>query len=734
MTQTEPPLVTEEPPRTEPGGDGAQPPQKRRKWTAWLPGWRALAGSALIALAAGCGAFAVGYMSVDMPEPNQAAVAQSNLFLYADGTPMARDGEVDRESVGIERIPEGVRLAVLAAEDRDFYTDSAVNPLAMLRAGWNTATGKGTQSGSTITQQYVKNYYLDQGQTISRKLKEFFIAIKLDREVTKDDILEGYLNTSYFGRNAYGVQAAAKAYFDKDATELNLSEGAYLAALLNAPHSLDVTLNPQNRDAAVARWNYVLDGMRKKRWLTKDQRAALRFPQPQQAKPRQSLSGQRGYLVEAVKHYLTENRIIDEKTLAAGGFRITTTIEPDKQKAFVQAVDDRLESRLSDDNPTDAFVRAGGASIDVRTGHVVALYGGRDYTKQFVNNATRRDYQVGSTFKPFVFAAAVQYDARTRGGTEITPRTMYDGASKRQVTDKKGRKVGYAPENQDDENYGRLSVADATDKSVNAVYAQMAQDVGPRRVRDTAVRLGLSPDTPEMAPHPAIALGAATASVLDMTQAYATLANHGKQPAFSLVEKMTKNGQTYQLPPGGGRRAVSRVAADATTAILESVVEKGSGEVAQESGRPSAGKTGTGEHNRSAWFAGYTPELATVVALMGQDSNTGVQKSLHGALGEDRMSGGEVPAEIWADYTAAALADTDWEDFDLRAGAKGRLPAPPPPPMPFVPAPMPVPAAPLPVPPRPAPRPAPRPVAPPRPVEPPRPAAPAPVPPPSAQR
>ncbi|MEV6110443.1 transglycosylase domain-containing protein [Streptomyces sp. NPDC051940] len=715
MTQAETPLVTEEPPgtengttteaatagvgtdadpgtETEAGAEGAGPPGDdgpARRGVPWLPSWRTALGSSLIAFALSSGAFAIGYMSVDMPEPNHAAVAQSNLFLYADGTPLARDGEIDRESVGIERIPEPVRLAVLAAEDRNFYTDSAVNPAAMLRAGWNTATGKGTQSGSTITQQYVKNYYLDQGQTISRKLKEFFIAVKLDREVTKDDILEGYLNTSYFGRNAYGVQAAAKAYYDKDATELNVSEGAYLAALLNAPHALDVTLNPQNRDLALARWNYVLDGMEKMHWLTEGQRAALKFPQPQPAKPREGLSGQRGYLVEAVKHYLTANRILDEKTLAAGGFRITTTIQPGKQQAFVEAVQDKLMSRLSDDNQADRYVRAGGVSIDVKTGEVVALYGGRDYTQQFVNNATRRDYQVGSTFKPFVFAAAVQHNARNRSGQVITPRTMYDGTSKREVVDKKGKPVGYAPENQDDENYGKLSVASATDKSVNSVYAQMAQDVDPRKVRQTAIRLGLPPDTPEMEPHPAIALGSATASVLDMAQAYATLANHGKQPAFSMVEKLSKNGHDYQLPPVRATQAVSRVAADATTAILESVVDNGSGEEAQEAGRPAAGKTGTGEHNRSAWFAGYTPELATVVALMGQDSETGEQKSLHGALGEDRISGGEVPAQIWAQYTATALEGAEEQDFDLRAGAKGRLPEPPPPPAPYRPAPQP---------------------------------------------
>ncbi|NGN66808.1 penicillin-binding protein, partial [Streptomyces sp. A7024] len=687
----------ETPDTPEPAEPAAPKAPSRRRRRRLLPSWHTVTGSALLFVALCSGAFAVGYMAVDMPEPNHAAVAQSNLFTYSDGTVLASDGEIDRESVGIERIPEPVRDAVLAAEDRNFYTDSAVNPAAMVRAGYRTMTGKGKQSGSTITQQYVKNYYLDQTQTVSRKVKEFFISIKLDREATKDEILEGYLNTSYFGRNAYGIQAAAKAYYNKDAQALNVAEGAYLAALLNAPNYFDVTANPQNRAAAEARWNYVLDGMITQGWLTPKQRARLTFPEPLQAKPREGLSGQRGYLVEAVKSYLTENRILDEKTLAAGGFRIRTTIQKPKQEAFVQAVQDELMGQLDDSRQADKYLRAGGASIDVKSGKVVALYGGRDYTQQFVNNATRRDYQVGSAFKPFVFTAAVQNHAKTGRGHTISPRTVYDGDSKRQVMDHKNKRVGYAPQNQDNDDYGRISVAEATNSSVNAVYAQMAQDVGPEKVRQTAVKLGLPDGTPELQAHPSIALGSATASVLDMTQAYATLANHGKRGTYAMVEGLTKNGEAYPLPPNKEHRVVSRKAADATTAVLKSVVEEGSGDEAQNAGREAAGKTGTGEHNRSAWFAGYTPELATVVAMMGQDSESGMQKSMHGALGEKRIGGGKYPARIWAAYTASALEDEPERYFNLKAGSAGRLPAPPPPPTvdarPPAPAPVPGPGA-----------------------------------------
>ncbi|GDY43082.1 hypothetical protein SANT12839_039640 [Streptomyces antimycoticus] len=342
-------------------------------------------------------------------------------------------------------MPKRIQHAVLAAEDRDFYSESAINPEAMVRAAWNTATGKGKQSGSTITQQYVKNYYLDQEQTVTRKAKEFFIAIKLDREVSKDKILEGYLNTSYFGRNAYGIQAAAQAYYGKDIGELDTAQGAYLATLLNAPSAYDIVAHPQNKGRATARWHYVLDGMVKKGWLTRADRQKMTFPAPSEARAPSGMSGQRGYLVEAVEDYLTSNGIIDEQTLARGGYRITTTIDKKKQDAFAEAVRDRLMSKLStEDRKVDRYVRAGGASIDPKTGKVVALYGGIDYTKQFVNNATRRDYQVGSTFKPFVFTSAVRYGSTTQDGQTITPDTLYNGDNKREVVGPEGP-TGYAP-------------------------------------------------------------------------------------------------------------------------------------------------------------------------------------------------------------------------------------------------------------------------------------------------
>ncbi|MFJ1532613.1 transglycosylase domain-containing protein [Streptomyces mirabilis] len=649
-----------------PGKPGKKPRRKRTGWGRLIPTWRMVLGTFLGATLLVIGLFALGYYLVKIPPANAAATKQSNVYLYADGSQLARDGEVNRENVALAEISKDAQHAALAAEDRDFYTESAVDPKAMIRAGWNTATGKGKQSGSTITQQYVKNYYLGQEQTARRKVKEFFISIKLDRQKSKDDILEGYLNTSYYGRNAYGIQAAAQAYYGVDAKNLTVGQGAYLAALLNAPSEYDVVAHPENKSAAVARWNYVLDGMVKKNWLTQADRAKVTFPQPKQEVVAAAMSGQRGYLVQAVKDYLVSNKIIDEDTLTTGGYRITTTLQKSRQNAFVKAVDDQVMSNLDKKNrKVDRYVRAGGVSIDPATGKVVAMYGGIDYTKQYVNNATRRDYQVGSTFKPFVFTSAVQNGSQTQDGRTITPNTVYDGTNKRPVQGWSGG--SYAPENEDNRSYGPITVRTATDKSVNAVYAQMAVDVGPSKVKQTAVDLGVPSTTPDLTATPSIALGPSTASVLDMAEAYATLANHGRHGTYTLVEKVTKDGTSaVSLPKQDTRQAVSREAADTTTSILQSVVEGGTGTAALAAGRPAAGKTGTAEEDQAAWFAGYTPDLATVVSVMGQDPDTGTHESLYGALGQARVNGGGYPAQIWAQYTKAALKGSSPKDFDLR--------------------------------------------------------------------
>jgi membrane peptidoglycan carboxypeptidase len=659
-------------------GKPGKPKRPRRTgWRRLVPTWRIALGTVVVGLLLVVGGFFLGYHLVQIPAANALATKQSNVYLYADGSVLARDGEVNRESVGLDRISKDAQHAVLAAEDRDFYTESAIDPGAMVRAGWNTATGQGKQSGSTITQQYVKNYYLGQEQTVTRKVKEFFISIKLDREKSKRDILEGYLNTSFFGRGAYGIQAAAQAYYGIDAKDLTAAQGAYLASLLNAPSQYDVVAHPENRPAAESRWNYVMNGMADKGWLSPSDRAAAKFPKPRQSTISTGMSGQRGYVVNIVKDYLIQHRIVAEEELGRGGYRITTTLQKDKQNAFVKAVDDKLMSQLDKkERKVDNYVRAGGASVDPRNGKVVAMYNGIDYVKQYTPNAVRRDFQVGSTFKPFVFTSAVENHSETQDGNTINPNTRYDGTSERPVQGWTGGR--YAPENEDHRDYGDVTVREATDKSINAVYAQMAVDVGSDKVKQTAIDLGLSPNTPELTPSPSIALGVATASPLDMAQAYATIANHGRHGTYTLVEKVMKDGkQEVELPERRESQAVSRESADTTTSVLRSVVQNGTATAAQAAGRPAAGKTGTAEEDTAAWFAGYTPELSTVVAVMGQDPKTAAHKPLYGAMGLARINGGGAPAEIWGQYTRNALKGEPVTDFDLQLQDGADVTAPP---------------------------------------------------------
>ncbi|MFD5703446.1 transglycosylase domain-containing protein [Streptomyces lasiicapitis] len=660
------------------GKNGKKKRPKRKGWRRLFPTWRMVLAGFIFVVLLLVGGFTAGYLLIDIPPANAMATKQANVYLYADGTELARDSSkgANRENVPLSQVPKHVQHAVLAAEDRDFYGESAVDPKAMLRAAWNTVTGKGKQSGSTITQQYVKNYYLGQEQTVTRKVKEFFISIKLDREVSKDDILEGYLNTSYFGRNAYGVQAAAQAYYGKDIEKLSVAQGAYLATLVNSPNAYDVATHPENKANAQGRWNYVLNGMVKEGWLDSADRQKQKFPMPKQAKGAAGMSGQRGYVKDAVNDYLIANKIVDEKALNKGGYRITTTLQKPKQDAFVEAVDEQVMSKVDKKaRKIDKNVRVGGASVDPKTGKVVAMYGGIDYTKQFVNNATRRDYQVGSTFKPFVFTSAVQNGSTTQSGQTITPNTVYDGNNRRPVQGWDGGQ--YAPANEDDGMYGDITVREATDKSVNSVYAQMAVDVGSDKVKDTAVALGVPEKTPDLTASPSIALGPSTASVLDMTEAYATLANHGQHGSYTMVEKITKGGEEVALPERGERTAVSREAADTTTSILRSVVDSGTGTAALAAGRPAAGKTGTAEEDKAAWFAGYTPDLATVVAIMGADPATAKQTPLYGALGEARINGGGYPARVWAQFTKDALEGKPAKEFDLELEAGADVPVQP---------------------------------------------------------
>ncbi|MCQ4082279.1 penicillin-binding protein [Streptomyces sp. RB6PN25] len=630
---------------------------RRRRWL------RRLLGTTLGVILLGMAGFIALYFMVDVPSANAQATAQANVYKTADGKVIARTGDVNREIVPLSQVPVAVQHAFVAAENKTFYTDGGVDLRGMARAAYDTLTGKGLQGGSTITQQYVKNYYLDQNQTVTRKVKELIISLKVDQEKSKEEILDGYLNTAYFGRGAYGIQAASQAYYGVDVSKLSPEQGAYLAALVQAPSQYDVsTATAAGKQLALARWNYVLDNMVGMHWLDPAQRRTAVFPQPVSPKGAAGVTGQTGYLIDAADRQLTSSGALTDGQLAAGGWTITLTIDPAKQKALENAVRTQLTDNLSSSSSIDQRVQPGAVSVDPKTGDVVALYGGAGYPQHYTDNATRDDYQVASTFKPIVFASALENNSTTQDGRTIGADTIYDGTSGRPV---QGSVTPFAPPNEDDRSYGKITVQTAMDNSVNSVFAQLAVDVGLDKVAQTAQTLGMPSDTKGLNDGPAVALGTMGASPMTMAGIYATIDHHGQKVTPSIVKSAVRGGEAVTLPDTIGNQVISRSTADTVTSVLTGVVNSGTGTAAEQASQV-AGKTGTSDDNKSAWFTGYTPDLVTSVGLFGQDPKTGAQVSLTGAGGVGRVNGGGFPAQIWGAYTKAALSGESPLQFDLQ--------------------------------------------------------------------
>ncbi|WP_225799387.1 transglycosylase domain-containing protein [Streptomyces sp. NK15101] len=622
--------------------------------------WKKLLGTFIVFCLLGMGALYVVYLLVPVPTANAEATMQSNIYKYSNGKILGRTGKINREIVGLDKIPLPVQKAFVAAENKTFYKDNGVDIKGTTRAAWNTVTGKGKQGGSTITQQYVKNYFLSQDQTATRKLKEMVIAIKVDQKMSKSDILAGYMNTSYYGRSAYGIQAAARSYYGVDATRLTTAQGAYLASLLQAPNQYDWTsASTTGRKLVEERWNYVLDNMVGEGWLSASERAGMKFPVPQKPKPAPGMEGQTGYIIEAANQELMRQGV-SEEDIKAGGWTITLNIDEKKQKDLVKAVDKQLEEKLDrKGDEKQATVQAGATSVDPKTGAVVALYGGVGATEHWMSNATRRDYQPASTFKPIVLASAVDNRAVTQDGRRIGLGTVYDGTSQRPVV---GSPIEFAPENEDDRSYGPVTVQKATNSSINSVYAQMIVDVTPAKAKKTALALGMK-DGAGFPETPAISLGTMGASTMDMAGVYATLDNHGKKVTPTLVKTAEHKDRTVKGAEAIGEQVISREAADTATQAMTGVVQNGSGFRAAGN-YEAAGKTGTSENNRSAWFVGYTPELVTAVGLFGEDAK-GNQVTLTDTINPGRANGGRTPAQIWGDYTERALNGGSDASFDL---------------------------------------------------------------------
>ena len=635
-------------------GRAADPRSLREK--LWTPkGVLAILGGLVLL---GMLALVVAYLVIPVPDPNEKAQAQTSIIYYADGkTEMHRFAEVNRESIPLSQVPVHVQQAMLAAEDRSFYDNPGFSPTGIARAVWAAATGGPTQGGSTITQQYVKNYFLSQDQTMGRKVRELIISIKIEQQQSKDQILENYLNTIYYGRGASGIQAASRAYFDKTADKLTVGEGALLASVIRAPSLYDPALGAQQEKNARARVDYVLDGMVEKGWLTAAQRAQVTFPTVAEARANQAASGPNGYIVAMVKNELSTKIGLSEAEVDRGGLRITTTIARDAQTDAINAVERNRPSGGRGDD-----VRVGLASIKPGDGAILAIYGGKDYRTQAYSAATQAQLQAGSTFKVFALVAALE-----KG---ISTRTVLDGSSPQYFPQfRGGDNTSGKVTNFGGASYGRLTLRDATAKSVNTAYAELNIEVGPKATQDMAVRLGLPANTAGLSDNYANVFGTASPRVIDMANAYATLAAGGKRVEPYIVKAVTSVDESFagwNASPQVSDAVSAEVAADAVDAMTR-VVREGTAVGARALGRPAAGKTGTTTENRAVWFDGFTPQAATAVALYLPDKDGNAQP-LQGIGGRSELTGGSYPVQIWTAFMQGLLEGQPVQDFPDRAG------------------------------------------------------------------
>ncbi|MET7368269.1 transglycosylase domain-containing protein [Streptomyces sp. NPDC005566] len=665
----------------------------------WVPSWKLVSGLTLSFFGLMMGAAGIAYALVVPPNIQDTAKAQNNVYYWADDTPMvATGGSVNRQSIGYAQIPVAMRNAVISAENKSFEKDRGIDPMGIGRAVYNMARGGETQGGSTITQQYVKNSMLSQDQTLSRKVKELFITLKVGETESKKTVMEGYLNVSYYGRGASGLQAAARAYYDKDATDLDPSECAFLATLLKGATYFDPEGAPdidpaeatkaKNTERAKERWKWILDEEVKDGRMSQAERAKYKtFPMPKVPTKDAKLGGQTGYLVDlATKYFLAHNeRNITERQLAQGGYEIHTTFDEKKvkqlEKSIKKVYTDKIDVKARPE--LDSHVQFGGASVDTKTGAIVATYGGQNATEHYTNNADATGAQVGSTFKPFVLAAAMQYgkrdpelgpDQSSSERTLVSPKSVYNGDNKLKIKKYNGEvwrnaKGGeWLQTNDGHHNYGPIDLRTAMQESANSPYVQLGMDVGTDKVKEAALAAGLRDDDYMAdAKVPSYSIGTSSPSAIRMAGAYATFATSGQQREPFSVTEVKHKGQVIYQHKTVSKPAFPSIIADNVTDVLKNVVEKGTGTPAQLPGRDVAGKTGTTDGNKSAWFVGYTPQLSTAVSMFRLDDNEKNKNreflKMFGTGGEEKIHGASFPAQIWHDYMAVAMKGEDVKNF-----------------------------------------------------------------------
>jgi membrane peptidoglycan carboxypeptidase len=619
------------------------------------------------------------YAALQVPLPSDNSVAEVSQILYSDGkTELASLGAENRTYVELDKVPLHMQQAIIAAEDRSFYENNGISIGGIARAVWATGTGQEVQGGSTITQQYVKNAHLTSERTITRKFREIGWAIKADQKYTKEEILEFYLNTIYFGRGAHGIEAAAQTYFGVPAAKLTVSQSAVLAGVIKAPSIYDPASAPER---AEARWVYVLDAMVGQQWLSAQDRAEQKFPKTKKVVPSnggsRNLGGWSGLIVQQVEKEL-KARGIDEQTIRTGGLKIVTTIDKRAQRAAVDAAE-----KVFDKQPKD--LEKALVAVQPGTGRVRAYYGGtRGYGNLDLGSSR---FRPGSSFKVYTLAAAV--------ADGISIKSYWNGSDNQKFP---GETVPV--KNSEGSSCGRCDLIRATTMSLNTTYYALAQKVGASKVLDLAKASGVvNPKVDEtLSVTRQVALGDLRVTPLEHANGLATMANQGVHVPTYFVERVEQDGSVvYERQRPEVNRAFGKdVAADVTHA-LRSVYNAGR---KLADGRPGAGKTGTAQlgrttQNSDAWMVGYTPQLAAVTWVGHSAADAPLRNSWGG-----RVYGNGLPRDFWAEFMSDALEGVDVKQFPppeyvglADAGnVASPAPSPTPSPTPLAPSPAPIPS------------------------------------------
>ncbi|WP_344111966.1 transglycosylase domain-containing protein [Kribbella alba] len=647
----------------------AAPARARRKkhWALRVLGW--LLALFFLGVIGAAATFFIGYQTTQIPDTNKAFATNTTTVYYSDGkTVLGTFFEQNRRSVPLAQIPKTVQDAVIAAEDRTFWTNPGISPSGMARAAFNIARGQQLQGGSTITQQYVKIMYLTQERNFSRKFSELFIATKLSRQQDKKQILEGYLNTIYFGDGAYGVAAAGDAYFSvPDPKNLSVPQAAFLATVLNNPSRFDPDdKSPAAQKLILDRYRYVLDGMRLSGTITDAQFAQYSKALPKFVKKPKSnrYKGPQGFLLDMARKELQRLGVPDDK-ISGGGLKVTTTFDKNLQSDIVAAASKRPKKK--------GDLHLGLASVRPGTGELVAMYGGPDYLQNQLNWATLKA-RPGSSFKPFAVAAALD------DGFDIYQNLQGDSPILIQ---------GLKLRNEFNTDYGNVSLMKATQESINTAFYDLVDnqmDNGPDKLVNAAEAAGI-PKTAALERgrnNPSTVLGPDPyASPVDMANAYATFAANGKYVPVHTIKKVIYPGNVNYWSDTTKLKPVQKIPEQTAAMVnfaLQNVVEKGTGTLARDLNRPVAGKTGTaggvavehraanakcngckdGSDTLTSWWTGYTPDLSTSVLY--RAGKTG-ESDLDPFSKDKAFFGGNWPVQTWLAFMQPALDGKNKADF-----------------------------------------------------------------------